>query len=91
MTQALPPFLSAAPDNATQVRQAASSASPAWWPHRLADSGSITVRAAVSMNEAISDAIAASAESRALLANPSAAIREATLDGLIAQAAGRLD
>lgn len=91
MTQALPPSFSAAPDDATQVRQATSSASPARRPHRLADSGSITVQAAVSMNEAISDAIATSAESRALLANSSAAIREATLDGLTAQAAGRLD
>lgn len=46
------------------------------------------------LNEAISDAIAATADSaaiRALLANPSAAIREATLDALIAQAAGNTD
>ena len=45
------------------------------------------------LNETISDAIAATADNAAiqgLLENPSAAIREATLDALIVQAAGRL-
>jgi uncharacterized protein (DUF2336 family) len=46
------------------------------------------------LNEAISDAIAATADTaaiRALLANPSAAIRESTLDQLIARAADHVD
>jgi uncharacterized protein (DUF2336 family) len=46
------------------------------------------------LNEAISDAIAATADTaaiRALLANPSAAIRETTLDQLIACAAEHVD
>jgi uncharacterized protein (DUF2336 family) len=46
------------------------------------------------LNEALSDAIAATADTvaiRALLANPSAAIRESTLDQLIARAAEHVD
>lgn len=46
------------------------------------------------LNEAICDAVAATADNaaiRALLANPSAAIREATLDALIAQAADKIE
>jgi uncharacterized protein (DUF2336 family) len=46
------------------------------------------------LNEALSDAIAATADTaaiRALLANPSAAIRETTLDQLIARAAAHVD
>ena len=46
------------------------------------------------LNEAISDAIAATADTvaiRALLANPSAAIREATLDALIARSVDNVD
>jgi uncharacterized protein (DUF2336 family) len=53
-----------------------------------------SVAARAGLGEAVADAVAASADSaaiRALLANPSAAIREATLDALVGRAGGQPD
>jgi uncharacterized protein (DUF2336 family) len=54
----------------------------------------VSVASRANLNEALSDAITATADSaaiRALLCNPSAAIREATLDALIANAPAHTD
>ena len=60
-------------------------------PHPLAP---LSVAVRPNLSETVADAIAARADNgtvRALLGNPSAAIREGTLDALVAQAPGRTD